>query len=426
MLADNQELGAPMLDRWLVFFALVFAGNVQAAERSISVATWNLGWHVDLETAKVWITECGKKFVKDPSTNRWNAATGDEGTVAWDIDGYSINGWDHTRFPVCGVYYDGKTVRVTPSAYKERQQRTADFIRTSLSADVIAFQEVSGIQAVKEILPGGGADFDLCEVTPASDYKVQRLVIAWKKTLGSQVSCETEESLALRNNPERFQPRPGLAVTLNVDGRLLRILAVHLKSSCVSPLGGGDLAGSREDCEVLQQQIDPLEAWVESNTADEAKVVLLGDFNRNLFHELRDQTPVRTDLSSPADTRQAGALSRSLLEEVADGKPATSDLSLVNEECVTDIVGKMLCVYGETRSLTPAERSLLGSASYLGCWNPVGLDHILVGPGFKVDDLIARHIGIGTEGATKAGRDDGSDQRLAISDHCPLTVDLTF
>ncbi|ULR42453.1 MULTISPECIES: hypothetical protein [Rhizobium] len=72
---------------------------------------------------------------------------------------------------------------------------------------------------------------------------------------------------------------------------------VHLKSSCVSPFDGGNLEESGNHCMILQQQIDPLESWIERSAADGARIVLLGDFNRNLWHELRDQRPARTGAS---------------------------------------------------------------------------------------------------------------------------------
>lgn len=415
-----------MLLRFALATALLIAGAMEASARQITVATWNLGWHMDTDTAGQWIAECGKKFAKDASGDTWSPATGTDGTLGWELDAYKINGWDHSRFPVCGVYYDGGTLQVTLPSYQDRLKRVSQYIENSLKADVLAFQEVSGIQAVKEILPGNGADYEFCGLEQPETYKVQRLVIAWKRTLGTKVSCETEEPLSLRGNPERYQPRPGLAVTLKIDNKLLRVLTVHLKSSCVSPFDGGKLESGGDDCKVLQQQIDPIESWIERATADDAKVIMLGDFNRNLWHELRDQSLVRTDASPASEARPAGALSRSLLEEIADGKPGSSQMTMVSEECLTSEIGRIVCEYSETRPLRPGERSLLGSGDYLGCRNPVGLDHILVGPAFDARKLVAKHISVGYEGSTKANRNDPARHKLAISDHCPMALEVPF
>ena len=54
-------------------------------------------------------------------------------------------------------------------------------------------------------------------------------------------------------------------MALRIDGNLVRLLAVHLKSGCVSPLDenhGGDLSGSEQPCQLKQKQIVPLEKWM--------------------------------------------------------------------------------------------------------------------------------------------------------------------
>ncbi|MBZ9792008.1 hypothetical protein K9B32_18060 [Rhizobium sp. 3T7] len=58
--------------------------------------------------------------------------------------------------------------------------------------------------------------------------------------------------------------------------------------------------------------------------------------------------------------------------------------------------------------------------------NPVGLDHILVGRGVK-NSQGAKHLSIGDLGSSIAGPNpDGSDQQLAISDHCPIVAQISY
>lgn len=83
----------------------------------------------------------------------------------------------------------------------------------------------------------------------------------------------------------------------------------------------------------------------------------------------------------------------------------------------------MLCRMSEMRNLEPAETMLLATPSYLGCRNPVGLDHILVGPGVQSDGP-AEHISIGKFGDNKPGDQQGVGQVLSISDHCPMIAKL--
>ncbi|MCQ1854463.1 endonuclease/exonuclease/phosphatase family protein [Neorhizobium galegae] len=408
--------------RILVAVVTIFLISSETSARQVTIATWNLGWHMDIATAQRWIEACGKTYVEDAGIGRWVPSTDSNATQGWDVPNtFDIENWDTAVLPVCDVYAYRGVVRVNVDAYRKRQEQIANFISRSVPADIIAFQEVSGEQAVKEVLPGAGADYDLCGF---SGYKVQRLVIAWKKSLGTKVSCNVEDGLSLPANPESKRPRPGLSLTLSIGGDTVRILDVHLKSSCVSPFDGGKLEGNGNNCKILQQQIDPIESWVERETSDGAKVVMLGDFNRNLWHELRDQSPVRTDGSAASGIRPSGVLSRSLLEEVFDGQPFTTDLRLVNEHCQTNEVGAVLCTLSEIRDLDTAESDLLASQNYLGCRNPVGLDHILIGPGIEAT-APAEHTSIRRLGMTRQ-KDDGTDQVLAISDHCPLVVRLNL
>ncbi|MBY5721772.1 hypothetical protein HFO33_35360 [Rhizobium leguminosarum] len=215
-----------------------------------------------------------------------------------------------------------------------------------------------------------------------------------------------------------------MSLTLKIDDAVVRILSQHLKSSRVSAFENGKLAGGGKHCPILQQQIDPLESWIERETADGAKIVLLGDFNRNFWHELRGPGPVRTDFGSPAAARSSGALSNSLFEEIVDGMPPASALRMLEEHCDTNEAGTLLCGLSEIRPLDDAERSLLASQNYLGCRNAVGLDHILVGS--AIEELgPAQHVIIKNFGDNASGSAvDGSDQLLAISDHCPLIAKL--
>ncbi|MBY3091700.1 endonuclease/exonuclease/phosphatase family protein [Rhizobium laguerreae] len=408
--------------RYLAACLFALFGFADALARPITIATWNLGWHMDLETAQQWIGECSKNYVEDPVTGRFKPSQEAGFKPGWDIDVFKIEGWDVSRYPVCSVYFAGGAVRVNLEAYRKRQEQIGSFISRSILADIIAFQEVNGEQSVREVLPKGGLDYDFCPVT---GYKVQRLVIVWKKILGEKVSCAIEDALSLPANPDDKRPRPGLALTLKIDGKLLRIMDVHLKSGCVSPFDGGNLEGAAKDCTILQQQVDPLESWIERAAADGAKIVLLGDFNRNFWHELRDQRPARTDASGTSTPRPAGVLSRSLIEEIADGQPVAANLKILDEHCQISDAGQALCTQAEIRDLTTAETQLLSSESYLGCRNPVGLDHILVGPGVTSDGP-AKHLSIGSYGGNRAGTPNGKDQVLAISDHCPMIARLNF
>jgi endonuclease/exonuclease/phosphatase family metal-dependent hydrolase len=405
-----------------IFSALIFLMlSVAAVEaRPLRFATWNLGWHLSLAEANTWIAKCDAPFAKDPQTGVWKpAASGTPGwKLTWGRDA-KIE-WDLSVLPPCDVFGDFDAIPATATAYANRSQRIQNVIRDEIDPDIIAFQEVSGEQAVRDVLPGGGDEYFICSFT---GFKVQRLAIAWRKTLGPALACEVEPSLSLPALPVAEQPRPGLSLLLNVDGKPLRVFAVHLKSSCVSPLEGsnGDLAGAADACLVLQRQVAPLEAWIEAKTTD-ARFVVLGDFNRNLWHERVDRTPVRSDGSDTREPLLPGVKVSSLIEEIDDTRPFNRQFVLLHERCPQNGFTEGVCEAGQFIGLTRAETTMLSYQENLGCSFAFGLDHILVGTGLRVEEG-ALKIALGSEGKSLEPSPPAfPDPRLAVSDHCPTVA----
>jgi len=278
------------------------------------------------------------------------------------------------------------------------------------------------------VLPGGGGDFEVCSY---EGHKVQRLAIAWRRRLGPAVNCEAYWPLSLPQAPAKDQPRPGLALTLRVEGKLLRILTLHLKSSCVSPLddhrpdGRGQLDGQEPNCAVLQAQVAPLETWLEAQSADVDALVVMGDFNRNLAHEANEpaDAPVRTH-GKATDPHHPGNRVRNLWREVNDGVPAAAALHLVDIACPGDAATQGLCAAAKTRRLTREENAQLAAARALGCRNPVGLDHIALAGAAKAAG--ATKVALGDSGMTTAASEGRPDPSLGVSDHYPLVTELKW
>lgn len=397
--------------------------------RDLTVATWNLGWHLSTAEARSWIAACSQPFALDPASGLWTPTGGRNvpdtktgWTLKWGRDAKIA--WDIGERPPCDVYQANfRPVPVTEAAYANRQRQIRDLVGRSIDVDVLAFQEVSGAQAVREILPDGGAAYDLCGF---EGFKVQRLVIAAKKALGGFRDCLIEPALSLPERPANEQPRPGLSATLQIDGRPLRIMTVHLKSSCVSPLEAvasnparGKLEGADPNCVILQAQVRPLEAWIEARAA--VPTVMLGDFNRNLPNEIGALPAgrVRTDGSDPGSPLPAGAAVRSLIGEVNDGRPADSALALLDTKCPVNAASEEFCRRSKTQALTQAELRPLTRFENLGCRNPVGLDHVLVSAAFAAGST-AEKVPLGRMGGTRPAGERFPDPLLALSDHCPL------
>lgn len=170
-----------------------------------------------------------------------------------------------------------------------------------------------------------------------ANFKVQRLAFAWKKEFGEPAeACATIDALALPAFAEAQQVRPGFQIGFRINGKLIRFMTVHLKSGCVSPLDRGRLDGnSRKDdpCPVLQQQVQPLEVALEKLGSGNTSFVLIGDVNRNLWHEANEVVgakAVRSDGSSDlTKTRSQETLTQNLLKEINDGVPPSSKATLL-------------------------------------------------------------------------------------------------
>lgn len=422
--------------RLLIALAALTLASTAASAGTLRVATWNLGWHVSQAEVGPWVAQCGKSYARNPQTGTWEVVPphAPGARIGWEIDESRpvLEGVDLAVMPPCGVYRSPSRagIAVTPAAWAKRNEQLARVLRDDVRADVIAFQEVSGVAAVREALGTAATDYEVCSYP---GYKVQRLAFAWRKSLGASLGpCQEFRELSLPHLPAKDQVRPGLAVTLQVAGKRFRFLTLHLKSSCVSPLARGQLdgnAGPDDPCPILQQQVGPLEAVVEGLADGVDHVVVLGDFNRALGHEAARVTgaePVRSDgaadLTRP---RPAGVATRNLLLEVNDGQPVGSLLALLAPTCPGSPEVAAACAAARTRLLSGEERRTLADRSGLGCRNPVGLDHILVSAGLARAVATTVKIPLGSLGRALSPRPPENPQPLlAVSDHCPLVAQI--
>jgi endonuclease/exonuclease/phosphatase family metal-dependent hydrolase len=417
-----------MMFKSLVAAIILLASTAALDARELKVATWNMGWHLSRSEAATWIGKCGAPFKLNRQTGLWEPAQ--SGTQGWELTwgrDAPID-WDISTWPPCDVYKNPafKIVPVTETAYGKRLDQLAAFVASKVQADIIAFQEVSGEQAVRDLLPSGGADYYVCSF---SSHKVQRLAFAWKKELGSASECSVEPALGLPSLDPKDQVRPGLSLALNIDGATFRLLSVHLKSSCVSPLEPrGDLAGNEPACATLQQQVVPLERWIEQKSADTGRFIILGDFNRSLWHEKNASGAVRTDSSDPSEPLPSTAKVRNLFKEINDGKPITSTVTLLTETCPLNAASQAACAKAENPASVDEWKSVtktLTLVDNLGCRNPVGLDHILIGQGLSSTDQ-AQKVALGKQGRALSANATHPDPLLALSDHCPLTATVKY
>ncbi len=398
----------------LALAALALLSSAIAPAAPLKIATWNIGWHLDAELAATWMAACSQPFALQGETWKPVAAAGDGTRPGWQLP-WGRNApveWDIGKLPPCDVYQaprPGETQRtvvpVSQAQWAQRVARMGSLVRDRLQPDVIAFQEVSGEKAIRELL---GKNWEVCSY---EGHKVQRLAIAWKASLGPG-HCEVHWPLALPERPLREQVRPGLALTLQVDGKPFTVMTLHLKSSCVSPLddqsrtpGRGRLDSDEPNCRHLQDQVKPLEAWIEAQAAKSEAFVLLGDFNRNLTHEANE--------AADAPVRQ-GERTRNIWRELNDGSPV---LQLLGPQCEGEMEG--VCSLAKQRLLDGREYGRLRGE--LGCRNPIGLDHVVIGAALASPSGAYKQS-LGRAGETRWLPDGGAE--LGLSDHCPVMATI--
>lgn len=380
------------------------SAQVSASSGAINLATFNVGWWVDQEEFSEMLKECSAK--QPPWCDPRDKQTGCSALPA--------------RLPVCNAYAKyhriGNTKRLvyapTPDTWEAKRGALERTLRR-VDPDVIAFQEISGEQAARDILRFAQADFHYCvsKDLPKAGPHAQRLVIAARKSLFALAACETDGSVAVEDAAQQGKfTRPALIARLMRSDNKgpLTVAAVHLKSACSSPAGdeqygfrgsylndeppdGADSTAPEWNCRTLRKQVVPLEQLIERETAGGIPFVLLGDFNRKLHLETDPRPhkagPVRTGSSKvrvgiPADTEPV----RLLWPEINDGDPPTSVLHLV-----------------------PAEPHAAT------CARNEGLDHIALSSPLTLDNRFAWAREVVLENFAF---------EFPASDHCPLAMRL--
>jgi Endonuclease/Exonuclease/phosphatase family len=420
--------------RFLLVPALLLLSS-QVSAGNISLATWNLGWHVSQKEAGDWIASCNKRYELDATSKTWNASTKTEAQTGWLIDWRPRDEaiklpWTIDKMPPCNVYQDAmrNVIPVTAELFAARSKQIAQLIEKNIAADVMAFQEVSGEMAVREVLGGLSSQYNVCSY---DGYAIQRLAFAWKKSISASGTCDVNEPLSLPQNGAARRPRPGLRLMLKVGDVSVAFLNVHLKAACVSPLEAGpenrgQLESEQRDCVILQQQIQPLEAWLEETAKKTDRIVFMGDFNRDLWHEVeavKTGAKARVDGSDPKTALKPDMRARLLLAEINDSEPAASSMVLSANTCAKSDVSKTLCNTAKTTRLSRNDRDALGLE--MGCRNPVGLDQMLVSRAWPKlpEPLLSNKIAIAPFGVSLSATAT-SPASLAASDHCPLRMEL--
>jgi endonuclease/exonuclease/phosphatase family metal-dependent hydrolase len=142
-----------------------------------------------------------------------------------------------------------------------------------LDADIIALEEVDGATSAASLFPPD-----------------RYTIVTIHQNVAQQVGLAVRRPLTVMQNPDitdlDVEParaphhlRYGLDATVGFpDGAKLRILAVHLKTGCITD---NIVTSRRPACALLSRQIPPLAAWLAARAAGPTPFALLGDFNRD-------------------------------------------------------------------------------------------------------------------------------------------------
>lgn len=278
-------------------------------------------------------------------------------------------------------------------------QATVDKLIETQGVRVLAFQEVRSAEVVKTLLGRYADRFDVCD---APHEGFQTVAFAWDRSLSREAGrCSVNRELAVLDNPgdpKARKVRPGLALELQLPGRRVSFLNVHLKSGCANivptPVYQARLLDDPATaCTVLNRQVAPLERWLDSVGRQSPEYVLLGDFNRRIDEEAAaaiKPEQVRIDgsnpLGAPKEDATGKVATRYLWQELADGGRPLTQVPLQADSA---------------------------------CRGFTGLDHIVLsGP-------LAARQGPGLA-SRKTAVVQVPNQRLEASDHCPRSVTLNF
>ncbi|MGQ0384240.1 MAG: hypothetical protein ACT4UP_06125 [Gammaproteobacteria bacterium] len=251
-----------MMRRLALLAVLALAAQAAAAER-LMLATWNLEW------------------MMTPAT----------------FDGLAA------RCLPAGVRAGGSDRAIPCSIVPHARWSAEDIARVSgfakrVPADVVALQETDGTEVAARIFADHGFCFTKRRHVQNVGFAVRR---------GIPFRCNRDyRALGLEDNDVRW----GADVTLYPGTRReIRLLAVHLKSSC----NRGPLTDWRPDCRVLQEQVPVLETWVDRRAREGAAFAVIGDFNRRFGSESEAARDGRNRIQA-------------MWPELDDGEPAGADL----------------------------------------------------------------------------------------------------
>lgn len=379
--------------------SLSFLATEILAATPLSITTWNLEHMMSEKTFDEWSAFCSK--------------------YDWDEDKVKAAGASASK-PKHLTYCNAHNGLLYPTTVPEslplhsrdafaKKVATLAKRRAELNSDVFALQEVENESAARRLFP----ESDWNVIVTKADIP-QNIGYAVRKNGRAKVVSSKQIDELAQVDDTGHRVRPGLELTIEVGGKQLVLLNVHLKASCRSqPISAPTRPGYADDrrweeiqqgCKVMRKQVPQLEAWVEAQTRKQALYMIVGDWNRDLKRDLQlpaRLTPGESAKSPITESTQIG----SLLKEISDDEPKGAWLGIVK----TDITARRKTMKA------PDQRS----------YDKVCHDTI---DNFALSDALLKAFGTDKDALTATGADYGADaygvDKARASDHCPVTLRL--
>jgi 5'-nucleotidase (lipoprotein e(P4) family) len=240
-----------------------------------------------------------------PGVGPWRAESKQVRVATWNVE-YLVTPDTHAGLRATCAEQGGLVGgddRTLPCAITRKEPRTpADYAAlrryaAELRADIVALQEVDGPDAAALVFPGYDYCFSTRGHTQKNGFAVRR---------GLPFRCEPEYAPLSIDDAVR---RGVVATFFPGTANEFVLMSVHLKSGCPA----GPMTAPGRNCELLSQQVAPLEAWIEEQARAGRRFGVLGDFNRRFSIE-----------KGPA--RDAEGRQLNVFAEINDGEPASSRL----------------------------------------------------------------------------------------------------
>ncbi len=386
-----------------LFYALcatLMGAAIPLTSHALQLTTWNLQHMMSPAIFDEWASFCRK--------------------YEWDEDKVKASGVQKPkRLTYCnshnGFLFPTNIPESKPLQTKATFQEKINALitrRDELNSDVFALQEVSDEAGIVSIFPT--KDWHI--VASKADI-AQNIGFAIRRQGKAKfISAKQIDELSQSDESESdkgHRVRPGLELTIEVDGKRLVLLNIHLKASCrgqaidepVRPNYANEKRWReiQQGCRVLRKQVPALENWVEAQTRANALYLILGDWNRDFKRDL--PYPARLDENNPQAPLKSTTRVGSMIKEISDNEPEGAYLTVIIPK-----------IQARNKSIkAPGQR---GSEKV--CHQ--GIDN------FALSESLMQLMGIDKKSLKATGSDYGDDaygvDRAMPSDHCPVTLKL--